>query len=152
MFGATSFVGQILTRRLVERLGNDGDVTWAIAGRNADKLAQVAAETGATVEQIVADAADVDAMRQLAASTRVVVSTVGPYAMYGSPLVGAVAATGTDYCDLTGEPHWMRAMIDAHQAEAVVERRTDRARLRVRLDSIGSRCVVHTAAGDRAVR
>jgi short subunit dehydrogenase-like uncharacterized protein len=119
LFGATSFVGQILTRRLVERLGNDGDVTWAIAGRNGVKLAQVATDAGATVEQIVADAADDEAMRRLAASTRVVVSTVGPYAMYGSPLVAAVAATGADYCDLTGEPHWMRAMIDAHQTEAV---------------------------------
>jgi short subunit dehydrogenase-like uncharacterized protein len=118
VFGATSFVGQILTRHLVERIGNDGDVRWAIAGRNADKLAGVAADCGATVEQIVADAADHAAMRTLAESTRVVVSTVGPYALYGSPLVAAVTAAGTDYCDLTGEPHWMRAMIDAHQAEA----------------------------------
>jgi short subunit dehydrogenase-like uncharacterized protein len=118
VFGATSFVGQILTRHLVDRIGNDGDVRWAIAGRNADKLARVAAESGATVEQIVADAGDHAAMRSLAESTRVVVSTVGPYALYGSPLVAAVAAAGTDYCDLTGEPHWMRAMIDAHQTDA----------------------------------
>ena len=60
VFGATSFVGQILTRRLVERIGVDGDVRWAIAGRNADKLREVAADTGADVEQIVADAADAD--------------------------------------------------------------------------------------------
>ncbi len=119
VFGATSFVGQILTRRLVERLGTDGEVTWAIAGRNAEKLAQVAVETGADVEQIVADAADGEAMRSLASSSRVVISTVGPYALYGSELVAAVAAAGTDYCDLTGEPHWMRAMIDAHQAAAI---------------------------------
>jgi short subunit dehydrogenase-like uncharacterized protein len=119
VFGATSFVGQILTRHLVDRIGNDGDIRWAVAGRNADKLAQVAAEAGATVDQIVADAADEMAMRSLAESTRVVVSTVGPYAIHGSLLVAAVAAAGTDYCDLTGEPHWMRAMIDAHQADAV---------------------------------
>ncbi len=118
VFGATSFVGQILTRHLVDRIGNDGDVRWAIAGRDADKLARVATGSGATVEQIVADAADPTAMRSLAESTRVVVSTVGPYALYGSPLVAAVAAAGTDYCALTGEPHWMRAMIDAHQADA----------------------------------
>lgn len=118
VFGATSFVGQILTRRLVERLGNDGEISWAIAGRNADKLAGVADETGATVEQIVADAADEAAMQGLAESARVVVSTVGPYALYGSPLVAAVAGAGTDYCDLTGEPHWMRAMIDEHHDAA----------------------------------
>lgn len=111
VFGATSFVGQILTARLVERAG---DVRWAVAGRNADKLARVADEAGADVEQIVADAADADAMDELAARARVVVSTVGPYALYGSPLVAAVAEHGTDYCDLTGEPQWMRAMIDAH--------------------------------------
>ena len=118
VFGATSFVGQILTGHLVDRVGLDGDVRWAVAGRDADKLARVATATGAAVEQIVADAADHDAMASLARSTRVVVSTVGPYALYGSPLVAAVAAAGTDYCDLTGEPHWMRAMLDAHQADA----------------------------------
>ena len=119
VFGATSFVGQILTRRLVERIGTDGAIGWAIAGRNAGKLREVAAATGADVEQIVADADDVAAMNDLAASTRVVASTVGPYALYGSPLVAAVAAAGTDYCDLTGEAQWMRSMIDAHQDEAV---------------------------------
>ncbi len=120
VFGATSFVGQILTRRLVERIGTDGDVRWAIAGRNADKLAEVAAATGADVERIVADAGDAAAMQNLAAMTRVVASTVGPYALYGTPLVAAVAAAGTDYCDLTGEAQWMRAMIDAHHDEATV--------------------------------
>ena len=116
VFGATSFVGQILTRWLAERA--PADLRWAIAGRNVDKLADVAAASGVDVERIVADADDHDAMDALAASTRAVVSTVGPYALYGSPLVAAVARAGTDYCDLTGEPQWMRAMIDAHQATA----------------------------------
>ena len=118
VFGATSFVGQILCRHLVDRHGIDGPLRWAIAGRSAAKLDATAAETGADVERIVADASDAAALMTLAESTRVVVSTVGPYALYGSPLVGAVAAAGTDYCDLTGEPQWMRRMIDAHQAEA----------------------------------
>ena len=119
VFGATSFVGQILTRRLVERLGDGADGSWAIAGRNADKLATVAAETGCAAPQIVADALDADDMRDLVASTKVVVSTVGPYAQYGSELVAAVAAEGIGYCDLTGEPHWMRAMLDQHGETAV---------------------------------
>ncbi|MEO6652817.1 MAG: saccharopine dehydrogenase NADP-binding domain-containing protein [Ilumatobacteraceae bacterium] len=119
VFGATSFVGQILTRRLVERIGTNGDVRWAIAGRSADKLASVAALTGADdVERIVADATDAAAMQALATSTQMVVSTVGPYALYGSNLVAAVAAAGVGYCDLTGEPQWMRAMIDAHGTTA----------------------------------
>ena len=118
VFGATSFVGQILTRRLVERIGTDVEVRWAVAGRNAGKLREVAAAADADVEQIIADAGDPDAMQSLAASTRVVASTVGPYALHGSPLVAAVAAAGTDYCDITGEAHWMRKMIDSHQEEA----------------------------------
>ena len=118
VFGATSFVGQILCRHLVERHGTDGALRWAIAGRDAAKLDAVASDTGADVPRIVADASDAEALAELAASTRVVVSTVGPYALYGSPLVAAVAAAGTDYCDLTGEPQWMRRMIDAHSAVA----------------------------------
>ena len=91
-------------------------------------------------------------MADLAASTRVVVSTVGPYALYGSPLVAAVAAAGTDYCDLTGEPQWMRAMIDAHHETAVASGRPDRARLRLRLDPERPGRLVHAAAGHRTVR
>jgi short subunit dehydrogenase-like uncharacterized protein len=118
VYGATSFVGQIVCRYLVGRHGVDGDLRWAIAGRSADKLAPVAASTGATVPQIVADAADRPALDELAKSTSVVMSTVGPYALYGSELVGAVVEAGVDYCDLTGEVQWMRRMIDAHQARA----------------------------------
>ncbi|MGI9578823.1 MAG: saccharopine dehydrogenase family protein [Microthrixaceae bacterium] len=118
VFGATSFVGEITCRHLVERHGTDGPLRWAIAGRSATKLDEVARSTGADVERIVADAADESALADMAASTRVVISTVGPYALYGSPLVAAVSAAGTDYCDLTGETHWIRHMIDAHQSDA----------------------------------
>ncbi|MFN8016634.1 MAG: saccharopine dehydrogenase NADP-binding domain-containing protein [Acidimicrobiales bacterium] len=118
VFGATSFVGQILCRYLVQRHGTDGPLRWAIAGRSAAKLDEVAAATGADVERIVADAGDAIALARLAGSTRVVASTVGPYALHGSPLVAAVVSAGTDYCDLTGEPQWMRRMIDAHQLGA----------------------------------
>ena len=118
VFGATSFVGQILCQYLVDRHGTDGRLRWAIAGRSATKLDAVAASTGADVERIVVDASDAAGLAALAASTKVVVSTVGPYALHGSPLVAAVAAAGTDYCDLTGEPQWMRQMIDTHSAAA----------------------------------
>ena len=116
VFGATSFVGEILCGYLVDRHGVDGDLRWAIAGRNADKLEAVAASTGADVPRIVADAADAEALAALADSCRVVISTVGPYALYGSPLIEAVADAGTDYVDLTGEPQWMQRMIDQHEA------------------------------------
>ena len=106
VYGTTSFVGEIICRYLVDRLGVDrlgsdgggvdqrGDVAWAIAGRNPDKLAEVAERTGANVPVIVADADDDEALAELCASTRVVASTVGPYARYGSKLVAAVADGG----------------------------------------------------------
>lgn len=118
VYGATSFVGQILCRYLVQRHGTDGDLWWAIAGRSASKLDDVARATGADVPRIVADAADRAALDELARSTKVVASTVGPYALYGSELVAAVVDAGGDYCDLTGEVQWMRRMIDAHQTRA----------------------------------
>ena len=118
VYGATSFVGQILCRYLVRRHGAVGKLQWAIAGRDAGKLDEVGRATGADVPRLVADAADRDALDALTASTRVVVSTVGPYALYGSQLVESVVEAGTDYCDLTGEVQWMRRMIDRHQARA----------------------------------
>lgn len=118
LFGATSFVGQILTRYLVERHAETG-LKWAIAGRNADKLASVAADTGADVERIVVDADDATGLAEVCAHTNLVISTVGPYALYGSKLVAAVAEAGIDYVDLTGEPQWMQRMIDRYQERAV---------------------------------
>ncbi len=120
VYGATSFVGQILCRYLVRRHGPDGDLRWAIAGRSASKLDEVAASTGADVPRVVADASDRTVLDELAASTKVVASTVGPYALHGSELVAAVVEAGSDYCDLTGEVQWMRRMIDRHQARAEV--------------------------------
>ena len=118
VFGATSFVGEILCRYVTERHGTDADLRWAIAGRNEQKLEAVAATTGADVPRIAVDAEDRTALAELADSCRVVISTVGPYALYGSPLIEAVAEAGTDYVDLTGEAQWMQRMIDAHEATA----------------------------------
>ena len=120
VYGATSFVGQIMCRYMVERFGAGDDATLrgAIAGRSADKLAEVATDTGADVPQLVADANDRSALDELCASTHVVASTVGPYALYGSTLIEAVVEHGIRYCDLTGETQWMQRMIDAHQERA----------------------------------
>ncbi|MGS0895325.1 saccharopine dehydrogenase family protein [Burkholderia stagnalis] len=122
VFGATSFVGQILTRYLSEYLSGDGEtLRWAIAGRSAAKLAQVRDALGAagrSLPIIVADAADEVQLQALCAQTRVVVSTVGPYALYGEPLVRTCAESGTDYCDLTGETQWIKRMIDRYEPAA----------------------------------
>ncbi|WP_333994851.1 saccharopine dehydrogenase family protein [Burkholderia cepacia] len=122
VFGATSFVGQILARYLSEYLSGSGEtLRWAIAGRSEAKLGQVRDTLGAagqSVPIIVADAADEAQLRALCAQTRVVVSTVGPYALYGEPLVRVCAETGTDYCDLTGETQWIKRMIDRYEPAA----------------------------------
>ncbi|MDN7449060.1 saccharopine dehydrogenase family protein [Burkholderia multivorans] len=122
VFGATSFVGQILTRHLAEHLSSGADtLRWAIAGRSEAKLAQLRDSLGdaaRTLPILVADASDDAQLQTLCAQTRVVVSTVGPYALYGEPLVRACAQSGTDYCDLTGETQWIKRMIDRYEAAA----------------------------------
>ncbi len=121
VFGATSFVGQILCRYLLEQFGADGSPSWAMAGRSIEKLEQVRSALGrraARLPLLVADAADEDSLRKLCAGARVVVSTVGPYALYGEPLVKVCAETGTDYCDLTGEVQWIRRMIRSYEPRA----------------------------------
>ena len=121
VFGATSFVGQILTRYLAEHYGTQGSLKWAIAGRSEAKLAALRNSLGLAAGRLpllVADAADQAALRHLCNGTRVVISTVGPYALYGEPLVKVCAETGTDYCDLTGEVQWIRRMIEAYEPAA----------------------------------
>ena len=121
VFGATSFVGQILTRYLYGRFGTDGELRWAIAGRSERKLRELHGSLypkAAKLPQIVANAGDEKALREMCAESRVVISTVGPYALYGEPLVKICANTGTDYCDLTGEVQWIRRMIRKYEGAA----------------------------------
>jgi short subunit dehydrogenase-like uncharacterized protein len=121
VFGATSFVGQILCRYLLQRHGVGQGLRWAIAARSASKLDELKRSLGSAavaLESIVVDAADEAGLRQLCHGTRVVISTVGPYALYGETLVKVCADTGTDYCDLTGEVQWIRRMIERYSAAA----------------------------------
>jgi short subunit dehydrogenase-like uncharacterized protein len=120
-FGATSFVGKILCRHLLDLFGTHGELKWAAAGRSKAKLEALRDSLGVKAGElplIVADAADEASLRKLCASTRVVVSTVGPYALYGEPLLKACAESGTDYCDLTGEVQWIRRMVQRYEATA----------------------------------
>jgi short subunit dehydrogenase-like uncharacterized protein len=120
VWGATGFTGRLVAEYLVETYGVDKDLKWAIAGRSADKLASLAAEISPSQElpQLLADVGDPDSIHQLAQKTRVVCTTVGPYALYGSVMVEACVKYGTHCCDLTGETPWMRKMIDQYQIEA----------------------------------
>jgi len=121
VFGATSFVGQILARYLYKEFGLRGRLRWAIAGRSQAKLEELRRSLGpgaAKLPIVVADAADEAALSTMCVGTRVVASTVGPYALYGEPLIRACVEAGTDYCDLTGEPQWIRRMLQKYEDAA----------------------------------
>lgn len=121
LVGATGFTGRLVAEHIATVYGFDAAPRWAIAGRSIDRLEQVRVQLGAGEGQlpcIVADSLDDRAMIELAGRTRVVCSTVGPYARYGRPLVSACAGCGTHYCDLSGEVPWMADMILRHQDRA----------------------------------
>jgi short subunit dehydrogenase-like uncharacterized protein len=117
LFGATGFTGA-LTADYLARNGPEG-LRWALAGRSLDKLEKVRAQVGSDVELIVADSGDPVALADLAARTKVVLSTVGPYVGRGEALVAACADAGTDYCDITGELEFVDTMYVAHHGTAV---------------------------------
>lgn len=119
LYGATGFVGQqtvayFASHPQVKALG----LKWAVAGRSRDKLQAVLRKYAAQAGVVVADAQDAKAIDALARNARVVLSTAGPFALYGSELVAACVRHGTHYVDITGETPWVRGLIDAHHAKA----------------------------------
>ncbi|HSZ53032.1 MAG TPA: saccharopine dehydrogenase NADP-binding domain-containing protein [Caulobacteraceae bacterium] len=120
VYGATGYTGRLVAEHLLRTYGANGTVRWAMAGRSAKKLAEVRALIGApeSLPLIVADAHDRPALETMARRAKIVITTAGPYQLYGSDLVGACAATGADYVDLTGESNWIAAMITANEAAA----------------------------------
>jgi short subunit dehydrogenase-like uncharacterized protein len=120
VYGATGYTGRLVAEYLLKTYGSGGGVRWAMAGRSANKLAEVRDLIGApaSLPLIVADAHDAPALEAMARRTKVVITTAGPYQLYGSDLVAACAEVGCDYVDLTGESNWIAAMITAHEAAA----------------------------------
>ena len=119
--GATGFTGRLVAEYLTQHYGGRPDAPkWAMAGRSAAKLAEVRDLIGAPADTplVVADASDPATLDAMAARTKVVLTTVGPYQLYGSELVAACVKAGTAYADLCGEPGWMREMIDVHEGAA----------------------------------
>ncbi len=121
VWGATGFTGKWVAKHLADHYPQP-ELAWAIAGRNQSKLADTLAflDLGEAKPpaQLLADSNNESSLRELVKQTKVIISTVGPYAYYGSLLVQLCAEEGTDYVDLTGEVPWMREMIDAYQAKA----------------------------------
>lgn len=108
LFGATGYTGRLVPEHLLKVYGSAQDLKWAIAGRNKFKLDQLRGEIGApNLPVIIADSSDSASLAAMARRAKVIISAVGPYALYGSELVQACAAEGTDYVDITGESNWI---------------------------------------------
>ena len=121
VYGATGYTGRLVAEHFVREYGGGPDAPkWAMAGRSLTKLQDVRAAIGAPADTplIVADADDPASLEAMCRRTRVVLTTVGPYQLYGDALVAVCVRTGTDYADLCGEPGWMREQIDLHHEAA----------------------------------
>ena len=118
VYGATGFTGRLCAEYLA---ANAGNVSWAIAGRNQDKLAEVKQSLGVDVEIIIADADDIEALEALTARARVILSTAGPFHRYGSNLVAACVKNATHYVDITGENFWVKGLIEKHHDKAAAK-------------------------------
>ena len=118
IYGATGFTGRLVAEYLSREYGKT--VAWAMAGRSEDKLKSVRDEIGAPADTplVVADASDPASLKAMAERTRAVITTVGPYQLYGEALVKACVEAGTDYVDLSGEPAWMHDIISAYGDKA----------------------------------
>ncbi len=118
VFGATGITGRGVAAYLAER-ALEGDLKWAAAGRDADRISSVLSQLGVKApETIEADVEDRDSLRAMAARASVVLDLVGPYTLYGRPVIEACIAAGSHYADLTGEIPFVRQMIDSSQAQA----------------------------------
>lgn len=119
VFGATGFTGRLVAEYLASEYGGEG-VRWAMAGRSREKLAAVRDEIGAPADTplLTADSSDPASLKSLAGKTAAIITTVGPYQLYGEPLVAACVEAGTDYVDLCGEPAWMYDIVRSYDAPA----------------------------------
>lgn len=119
VFGASGYTGRLVAEYLAKEYSGD-DLSWAMAGRSLAKLATVRTEMGISedVALLEVDVADADSVQQMVTACKVVITTVGPYQLYGDELVKQCAEHGTDYVDLTGEPSWMHGTIARYSAAA----------------------------------
>jgi len=119
IWGATGFTGRLVAEYYLNKYGVDGKLKWAMAGRSQSKLEQIRSGLGdESITLIVADSHDKSSLEAMVQRTKVICTTVGPYAKYGNELVAACVELGTDYCDLAGESQWIRRMIDLHHDAA----------------------------------
>ncbi|MBE9100498.1 saccharopine dehydrogenase family protein [Vacuolonema iberomarrocanum] len=120
LYGASGFVGRQTVAYFARHAVAQG-IRWAIAGRNRQKLEAVRDQVGVAVDVLVADSQDQPAVDAIVAQTRVLLTTAGPFALYGTPLVDACVRFKTHYVDITGETPWVRSLIDRYHTQAAVD-------------------------------
>ena len=120
IYGATGFTGKLVVEYMQEKYGNDEGISWAIAGRSEEKLNSVREElkVGSNVRQLLVDSNDTDSIASMVQQTKCVLTTVGPYQLYGANILQQCVVHGVDYVDLCGEPGWMHEMINEHAEQA----------------------------------
>ena len=120
IFGASGYTGKLVAEYVHDQYGDDQSIKYAIAGRNTEKLLEVKKDLNLNedITMLEVDSTDLDSLDKMTTSAKCILTTVGPYQLYGSKLVESCAKNGTDYVDLTGEPGWMYEMINAHKETA----------------------------------
>ena len=122
VYGATGFTGKLVVEYMLNQYGDDETISWAMAGRSHEKLVAVRDALGVSkdVPLLTVDSDDEESIIQMVQQTQCVLTTVGPYQLYGPNIVKQCVAHGTDYVDLCGEPGWMHEMISsAGQTQAL---------------------------------
>jgi len=120
IYGATGFTGKLVVEYMQENYGNDESVSWAIAGRSEEKLKAVSEDLkiGSNVPHLLVDSNDTDSIESMVKQTKCVLTTVGPYQLYGAKILQQCVIHGVDYVDLCGEPGWMHEMINEYSNQA----------------------------------
>jgi len=120
IYGATGFTGKLVVEYMQENYGNDESVSWAIAGRSEEKLKAVSEDLkiGSNIPHLLVDSNDTDSIESMVKQTKCVLTTVGPYQLYGAKILQQCVIHGVDYVDLCGEPGWMHEMINEYSNQA----------------------------------
>ena len=120
VYGASGFTGRLVVEYLNSKYSGDTNISWAMAGRSIDKLNKVKDDLGIedSIQLIEVDSNNIDSINLMRSKTKCVLTTVGPYQLYGNDIVKSCVETGTDYVDLCGEPGWMHEIISNHGKKA----------------------------------